>query len=74
MAPHQQNESARSYQYSEGPTCDHCASVIGHEPWCITCNAVVRYAYEVVSRENLLTLEDELILHALGVDWSGRAV
>ncbi len=74
MSPHQQNESIRRNQYTEGAVCGHCAGVTRHEPWCITCNAVVRYAYEAVSRATLLTLEDELILHALGVEWSPHGV
>lgn len=72
MPKGQQNELVPSNQYCEGPICDHCAGVTAHEPWCITCNAVVRYAYGVVSYANLLTLGDELILHALGVEWSPR--
>jgi hypothetical protein len=69
----QQTESARSNQYSESSSCDHCAGVSAHEPWCITCNAVVRYAFEAASGPNHLTLGDELILHALGVEWSRSA-
>lgn len=74
MSKRQQNELVRSSQCNEGLSCDHCAGVIAHEPWCITCNTVVRYAYEAVSRGSLLTLEDELILHALGVEWSARGL
>jgi hypothetical protein len=44
--------------------------VIRHEPWCITCNALVRYAYEIVIEPGTLKLADQLILHALGVEWS----
>jgi len=74
MSPHQQNEPARSNEYKERDVCGHCAGVTRHEPWCITRNALVRYAYEAVSRATLLTLEDELILHALGVEWSPNGV
>ena len=38
---------------------------IRHEPWCITCNALVRYAYEIVIEPGTLKLADQLILHAL---------
>lgn len=72
MSIRPQNELVRSNQYREDSICDHCAGAIAHESWCITCNVVVRYAYEIVSRGSLLTLEDELILHALGVEWSKR--
>ncbi len=74
MSTRPQNELARSNQSSEGSICGHCACATRHEPWCITRNALVRYAYEIVSRATLLTLEDELILHALGVEWSPHGV
>ena len=74
MSTCQQTDSARSNQYSENSICDHCANVNTHEPWCITCNTVVRYAFEAASGTGYLTLGDELILHALGVEWSGRLV
>ena len=70
MSTRQQAESARSNQYDESAICNHCAGVNSHEPWCITCNAVVRYAYAAASGVGHLTLGDELILHALGVAWS----
>jgi hypothetical protein len=73
MSTYQQNESAPSKQYSESSICDHCAGVTSHEPWCITCNTVVRYAFEAASGAGHLTLGDELILHALGVEWSEKA-
>lgn len=71
MSARQQNELARTNQYSAGPVCDHCAGVIRHEPWCITRNEIVRYAFGAVLRGSILTLGDQLILHALGVEWSG---
>ena len=70
MSTSQQNESASGNQ--SRISCDHCAAVTSHEPWCIVSNAIVRYAYGIVSRASLLTLGDELILHALGVRWSPR--
>ena len=73
MSTCQQTESTRSNQCSESSICDHCAGVTSHEPWCITCNVVVRYAFEAASAAGRLTLGDELILHALGVEWSREA-
>lgn len=70
MSTRQQNESARGNERSEGLACDHCAGVTGHQPWCITRSALVRYAFGAVARASLLTLGDQLILHALGVEWS----
>ena len=73
MSTYQQIESARINQYSESSICDHCAGVTIHERWCITCNTVVRYAFEAASGTGYLTMGDGLILHALGVEWGGRA-
>lgn len=74
MSTRQQTESAHSNQYSESSICDHCAGVTSHEPWCITCNAVVRYAFGAASGGGHLTVGDELILHALGVEWEQRGL
>ena len=71
MYPRQQIVSARSSQDSESSICNHCAGVASHEPWCITRNTLVRYAFGAASGGNHLTLGDELILHALGAEWSG---
>jgi hypothetical protein len=73
MSARQQTELSRTNPLTVGPVCDHCAGVTSHETWCITCNAVVRYAFGAVSDGGHLTLGDELILHALGVEWSGEA-
>ena len=73
MSPRQQTELSGNNQYCAGPACDHCAGVTSHEPWCITCNAIVRYAYGAAMDGRLLTLGDELSLHALGAQWSGEA-
>jgi hypothetical protein len=60
-------------QYSdESPansSCVHCGAVVRHDPWCITQNANVSYAYQIVVYPNLLSVGDQLILHALGVTW-----
>ncbi len=58
-----------SNQYNEQSSCEPCAGVVRHEKWCITCDPLVRYAYEVVLSPEKLTVCDRLILHALGVSW-----
>jgi hypothetical protein len=66
------NPSASWYhsnQYSAQTACEHCGGIVRHEKWCITCDAVVRYAYSVVLELESLTSFDRLILHALGVSW-----
>lgn len=40
---------SHSNQYSADSACGHCDGVIRHEPWCITQNPSVQYAYQVVS-------------------------
>lgn len=62
-----------SNRYSEQAACEHCEGIIRHEPWCITSNPVVYYAYEVVAEPGKLTFGDSLILHSLGVMWEGKA-
>ena len=56
-----------SNQYNADSACGHCDGVIRHEPWCITQNPSVHYAYEVVLNPSYLSPGDYLILHALGV-------
>lgn len=50
-------------------SCQHCRGVIRHEPWCITSNQLVHYAYQIISDPAQLTAGDALILHSLGVRW-----
>lgn len=59
-----------SNQYDSKSACEHCGAVGRHERWCITCDALVRYAYTAVLDPEKLTLIDMLILHALGVSWT----
>ncbi len=61
-----------SNAYSADAACEHCAGLIRHEPWCITRSDVVTYAYEAVLDADKLSIGDQLILHALGVVWSGK--
>lgn len=62
-----------SNKYCEAAACIHGSGVVRHEPWCITGNSRVRYAYEVVLHPEELTVEDKLILHALGATWERNA-
>lgn len=48
MSTRQQTELSGTNQFAAAPVCDHCAGVTSHETWCITCNAIVRYAYAAV--------------------------
>ena len=61
--------SHHSNQYSAESACWHCAGIVRHEPWCSSQNASVQYAFLVVGYPEQLTLQDGLILHALGVTW-----
>jgi hypothetical protein len=58
-----------SNQYSADSACGHCDGVIRHEPWCITQNDGVRYAFRVIVDPDHMTTGDRLILHALGAAW-----
>ncbi len=58
-----------SNRYTAQSACEHCAGVVRHERWCITCNAAVRYAYGIILEPGKMTLSDRLILHALGAAW-----
>jgi hypothetical protein len=60
-----------SNKYSAEAACEHCEGVVRHEPWCITRSSDVLYAYEAVLDADKLTEGDRLILHALGVTWTG---
>ncbi len=62
-----------SNQYCAASACEHCDGVIRHEPRCITRYGLVRYAYDVVLRAEKLSLQEQLILHALGAAWSSKA-
>jgi hypothetical protein len=68
----EQPVSSHDNQYSAGSACAYCRGIIDHEPWCSTQNASVRYAFQVAVQPDHLTLQDSLILHALGVAWKGN--
>ena len=61
---------SHSNRYSADSACLHCEGVIRHESWCPVENAGVLYAYRAASEPDLLSLGDQLILHALGVAWT----
>jgi hypothetical protein len=71
MSTGQQTKPTPVNQHTQGSTCGHCAGTTIHETWCITCNAAVAYAFRILLDGRQLTLGDGLILHALGVEWSG---
>ena len=64
---------AASWYNSNNPNspgiCEYCGGIVRHQKWCITCDALVQYAYTVVLEPDKLSLRDRLILHALGVAW-----
>ncbi len=62
-----------SNRYSAAEACEHCQGVIRHESWCIMQNPRVLYAYQAILDPTQLTLQDRLILHALGVAWNACA-
>jgi len=52
--------------------CEHCLGIAEHEPWCVTRDPKVQYAYAIVNDPCALTYRDSLILHSLGVTWRDR--
>ena len=65
---------AASWYYGNQPNtqspCEHCAGILQHERWCVTCDPIVQYAYAIVLDAQTLTFRDGLILHSLGVAWA----
>lgn len=57
-------------KYSAEAACQECGGVVRHAYWCPVCNPFVAYAYQVLQDSSKLAIEDQLILHALGVTWS----
>ena len=60
-----------SNRYHARSACELCQGILRHEPWCLTVNPSVCYAYEIVVYPEKVTTEDLIILHSLGVLWSG---
>ncbi len=63
-----------SNRYSAESACWHCDGVIRHEPWCVSQNTTVRYAFQVVADPARLSDQDCLILHALGTAWTAKEI
>jgi hypothetical protein len=72
MPMHDQYPLHYSNQYCADSACAHCEGVVRHEPWCVTQSATVQYAFLALSDSHQLSLEDELILHGLGVIWNAE--
>ena len=70
MSATQSSYWSHSNRYAADSACEHCAGVIRHEAWCITHNTEVRNAWWSVLDPEKLGLQDQLILHALGVAWT----
>jgi hypothetical protein len=65
---------SHSNQSSVNSACRHCDGVTRHEPWCVTQNASVQYAYKAVLDPGHLSPGDHLILHALGAEWTAKRI
>jgi len=61
-----------SNRYTAQAECEHCGGIIRHEPWCITVDRTVYYAYEIVADPTKIVEGDAIILHALGVVWGAN--
>jgi hypothetical protein len=66
--------SSHSNQYSADSPCAHCDGIIRHQPWCVTQNVSVQYAYQAASDTGQLNPGDHLILHALGAAWTATRI
>jgi len=62
-----------SNAYNAESACEHCGGIVRHEPWCTAVNCGVRYAHQIVSRPEAITVDDDIRLHALGVAWHQTA-
>ncbi len=56
-------------KYAAEAACEECGGVVRHAPWCALCNPVMAYANEILQDGSKLSIQDQLILHALGVAW-----
>lgn len=65
-----QFEWHRSDEDNADAACLHCGGCIQHEAWCSTQNINVRYAFQIAAHPEILSVQDDLILHALGVKWN----
>jgi hypothetical protein len=71
------NNAAGSSYFNNGfnadTVCQHCEGLVEHEPWCMTREPRMHYAYQIVVDPSKLTLADTLLLHSLGVAWTNNA-
>jgi hypothetical protein len=52
--------------------CEHCQGTVGHEPFCVTLNTRVLYAYEIIVDACKLTAGDQILRHGMSVAWEGE--
>ncbi len=72
MSDPARSSTFHSNRYAADSACEHCEGIIRHEPWCITLDPTVYYAYQIVVEPDKLTPGDALVLHALGVTWEPK--
>jgi len=51
--------------------CAFCEGIFQHAAWCASRDPGASYAYQIVVDASKITTGDSLILHSLGVAWSG---
>lgn len=61
-----------SNQFNASSACEHCQGIVRHEPFCITLNTRVLYAYEIIVDACKLTAGDQILLHGMSVAWEGK--
>ncbi len=61
-----------SNKYSADAECEHCRGVVRHQAWCITLSPTIFYAYQAVLDADKLSEGDRILLHGLGVAWTGN--
>jgi hypothetical protein len=59
-----------SNKYTAVAACPSCEGIVRHESWCISQNENVLYAWEIIANPAVMTEQDRLILHALGIVWT----
>jgi hypothetical protein len=73
MSTPDQQPLSFSNRYCPDSACAHCDGILRHEPWCATLNVNVYYAHRAALFPDHLSLEDRIILHALGVAWRAES-
>jgi hypothetical protein len=59
-----------SNKYHAAAACENCQGIVRHEPWCITKNPNVEYAFLVIIEPMVMLEADHIILHGMGVRWN----